>query len=477
MHQCAVNATECLSCKKINREGEVMKKILAIALATLMMLMVFAGCGGGGTSSQSSTGESSIVTSDWPSGYPFKEGAFKGKTLTIWVYPSPRKEDAEHIFKEFEEATGAKVEAPATYDGAMTTLVAAVTAGTGPDISAISPECLIPGVNQGILIPLSDVIDLNEEIYQNNLNKTMLDAFRLNGKEYAFNTKGTGGACSYLIYRKSAIEEAGLDDPYELWKAGEWNFENFREICGGLTYDSDEDGIIDKFALTGYIDRHWYACAGGDANIFRWNEDGSPRVAITDPDIVEVFELFDEVYKNWYNVDLGPAGTFFSGKAAMIGGIGTWNLPGIIEEFDGLDDFGYVPFPYSPSNTSKQVNAFAFASGYVFTSNLENENKELAEEWVKYYSFWQRADVDYDTKVEEYIETMYDGNREWYEFEQELATHSYYDNSGIFGATVESLLNGMFWDRVNSYAQRSQALAPALQAEANAVFFDQSVGE
>ena len=51
---------------------------------------------------------------------------------------------------------------------------------------------------------------------------------------------------SIMSYNYDKIEEAGLEDPYQLWKEGRWDYKTFEKCCVALTQDTDGDGVIDN---------------------------------------------------------------------------------------------------------------------------------------------------------------------------------------------------------------------------------------
>lgn len=54
----------------------------------------------------------------------------------------------------------------------------------------------------------------------------------------------------YLIYyNKTMLEQAGAEDPYELYKAGEWDWDAMGRIAKQVTKDLDGDGAFDQWGM------------------------------------------------------------------------------------------------------------------------------------------------------------------------------------------------------------------------------------
>jgi len=449
-----------------------MKKLLAILLAVLMLVTVFAGCGDSETSS-SENSESSIVESKWPSGYPFKEGAFAGKTLYIWTGET-RTESNEAFYKEFEDATGAKIELTAVpYGDGLAPYSTAITSGGNIDFLAPDARQFPTWAIKKLLNPLNTVIDLeNDEIVKNSPNKPLqafTDFTTYKGEAYGFQPYQPSP--SYIIYRKSVLEEAGLDDPYELWQNGKWTFDTMKDLLADLTYDSDEDGLVDKYGITGYLDSYWIGTAGGDANYVRYDEEGRPQFAIDDPDIVESYEFYRELQRNdYYCTITSPMIDFISGDFAMYGGMIAWDRPTILEEI-GIEDLGYVPFPASPSNESGITNTQIHHSYYSVASSVKENN--LLAEWIRYKFFWQRADaLSADEAFQKKLNDSFGGSKEWYDFEQKLIENVWIPNGDCFGLVGSMCNSEVFWKEEESILNLVTAVAPACQAEINSVFYD-----
>lgn len=454
---------------KNERKGEKMKKVLAVILAMLMIMVVFAGCGGGGTeTSGSGSSNSEVEGSKWPSGYPFNETDFKGKTLTWcthWAMP-----DEKGYQKEFMDATGAKLEFNILSGGGgieyYTQLNAGIASGSGPDIAVVYNWAMPTWIRKGLLLPLDTALDLSDKIYDTAVQGIM-DFFNYQGKEYVISDTYVNSY--YMVYRKDLIEEAGLEDPYEVWKAGEWSYERFNEYLQALTYDSNDDEIIDKIGLTGYTNEAWFGTAE-NGNYVRYDENGYPQFALIDDDILETLVQSRLCKDNgWQRYKFLPVDEFMSGNFAFLFSA-PWDWPKVIEAF-GIENLGWVQLPYAPSNTSKVVMNRINAVGYAFTNNLDVP--ELAEEWIKYSIFWERTDVDYETIEQELIDENWGGSREFYEFNQLMQTMTFAPNDGCFGVLPNFIQNLVFGAQTDTPANLVQAAYPTCQAEINKIFFEE----
>ena len=58
--------------------------------------------------------------------------------------------------------------------------------------------------------------------------KDAMEIYNFNGKHYEF--VNSVSAEAVVIYNKQTIEENGFDDPWELYQAGEWNWDTFTSM-------------------------------------------------------------------------------------------------------------------------------------------------------------------------------------------------------------------------------------------------------
>ena len=145
----------------------------------------------------------------------------------------------------FESKYGGNIQwYPTTWETRFSDLSSMVLGGEGIDIFPGDDTANFPkGINSGMFQPVDDYIDMTNPLWERNAAAMELYAF--GGKHYELVT-GVSAEC-VVIYDKSTIEACGLDDPYELWQAGNWNWDTMKELL--LEY-VDEDA--DQWGLDGF---------------------------------------------------------------------------------------------------------------------------------------------------------------------------------------------------------------------------------
>ena len=145
----------------------------------------------------------------------------------------------------FEKKYGGSVEYHATtWNTRYDDLSTKVLGGEGIDIFPGDDTANFPkGIISGMFQPVDEYIDINSAIWQNM--SASMELLNFNGKHYEFITSTTAEAL--VIYDKSTIEAQGLDDPWDLYEAGEWNWDTFKSMLLDFV---DEDS--DQWGLDGY---------------------------------------------------------------------------------------------------------------------------------------------------------------------------------------------------------------------------------
>ena len=85
-----------------------------------------------------------------------------------------------------------------------------------------------------------------------------------------------------IFFNKKVLEDAGIDcnEIYDLAAKGEWTWAKFEEYMAKVQKDTDNDGVIDTWALTGSGDRLFRGCVyGNNATLF--DTDASGQLIVT----------------------------------------------------------------------------------------------------------------------------------------------------------------------------------------------------
>ena len=233
--------------------------------------------------------------------------------LIWWTEGGDDKAKAE----EFKNKTGIEVkynsQAMTKY---QTNLSAMVMAQNAPAIAAIVNEWYPQPITRGLMQPISNVQGWNFK--DNNVYAlSLMDQFGYKGEHYGIALKG-GTNCTFhvMFYNKKIMQQnkiAEKDQPYALWKAGNWNWDTFLDLARKC--DDESKGISGLTNVGQYV---WMLSAGQDyvkttkaglknnvkaaevANAWSWNWD-----------LVNTYKVVDTSYTGQT--------PFFQGKAAMLG--------------------------------------------------------------------------------------------------------------------------------------------------------------
>lgn len=173
------------------------------------------------------------------------------------------------VIPEFEAKYGVKVNVKAVAWGDMlSTAVSMVNNGESVDLVQANDQSFPVYPARNMLLPISDYVDVNDPIFL----PSATSAFTFSGTPYAVGAVATPVV---IYYNVDLFENNGLDLPRDLYEAGEWTWEAFREAGMSLTYDSDNNGENDVFGF-GFWDTDYvhFLASNGTANLI-YNADGT----------------------------------------------------------------------------------------------------------------------------------------------------------------------------------------------------------
>lgn len=379
------------------------KRILAGVFA-LTTAMSVAACGKDSSSAESSSipihelNEEQISTIDkFAESLPDVELANKTvQWLSHYdINPSNGQNKSADIYI-FEEKYGGELKwVQSTWDTRYDDLAKLVMAKNSPDMFPADDMDTFPmGAIRGMFQPVDDYIDFDSDIWKNT--KEAADAFYFNGGHYvAVINVQPNYAC---IYNTACVEEAGLDDPAELFAEGKWNWDTFEEMCLDFT-DADKQ----KYALDGY----WYGNAISETC-------GVPLIGLKDGKIVQnlgdpaieniqgrMYELqkngvvFPRSENGWAPRGGDGNGYGLATKETLFYPMGLW---GIEDDPENTKNYGdvekgeimFVPMPTNPEDdtyyVSARVHGFNLCKGapnpegfatYVMVQKYCSESEEI----------------------------------------------------------------------------------------------------
>ncbi len=320
----------------------LMKRIVCLALSALLVFGTV-GCAGSGSTASDGTiggGKHDIVGNDSDDlsfealGLPKLE--IKGDKVTYlnWMDKSELedpKQEAYQINLLLKKYYNCEMEfITTTYEELPVKAAQMVLSGQSPDIifykSADNPNF----INNNIVQPVDDYVDLNNKWFDN----IKLEDYTVNGKHYFIGRVTNNGR---VFYWKDMFTDIGEKTPLELYYDGEWTWSKFKELAKKLTVDSNGDGTPEIYGCN--VDPlYMYTSCGAD--FVKFNEDGTVSNNMKSPLISKAMNFLQDIGKSGSNSN---GGEFTDGTAAML-----WNERWMDDTFSEFFKKGTVEYAPSP---------------------------------------------------------------------------------------------------------------------------------
>lgn len=156
------------------------------------------------------------------------------------------------------------------------------------------------------------------------------------------------------MYNKDLIEEAGLEDPYDLWLEDRWTYEEMEKIGIALTQDTDGDGEIDQWGIgaIGYPFGVYRVAPSNGAEIAKPDENGKWVYTFNSKETIEVLNTL----ARWQNeLQIVGGGDF---NLNTVGIVPQTHLAGARHAINAGVNVGYVPQPKGPHVDSNKWPTF-----------------------------------------------------------------------------------------------------------------------
>ena len=197
--------------------------------------------------------------------------------------------------------------------------------------------------------PVDSIVNFDDELWKDV--KPTAEQFVMNGKHYVAPISYAVG--TLMMYDHAIIDNENLDDPYELWLEGKWDWDAWYDMMDTFVSNSTGDDV--RYGINGWFQTQIVQQTGKTMVVY---EDGVFKSNLNDPDIERAEELLYKIGKNGYvNTEwLGNARNALKDGTNLFYCMGPWALTGTNGPQEG-DDYGIVPMPEDPNSDGKFVTS------------------------------------------------------------------------------------------------------------------------
>jgi len=227
----------------------MLKKTVFLAVVSFMLIAAFPAWAGGGIDLK---GQDIVI------------GAWWGPDWDVNTYkPVNETEELEFAWRtKIQKDNGFSIrrkEVASWNDMQSAAATSIMTGNPTAHVYYMEPGWAMGLMAQDLLYPVSDNKTVNFKNPQPAVkgarvvpwSQAAIDSMTFNGKAYAFAEGINHQNCQVVFFNKRLFREAGLnpDQPYDMQKAGTWTWSNFLDLCKKLTRDTNNDGIMDTYAM------------------------------------------------------------------------------------------------------------------------------------------------------------------------------------------------------------------------------------
>ncbi|MBR2284206.1 MAG: extracellular solute-binding protein [Ruminococcus sp.] len=242
----------------------------------------------------------------------------------------------------FEDVYGGKIQFVQTSsDEKFSKLATMILSGDPVDMFPYEWDAVPNGVVKDQYEPLDDYFDImgiNDGLWDDM--EDIIDMFEFNGKHYV--VPYTLSDPLLITYSRKLMEAEGLDDPYELYEDGEWDWDVFMDMMN--TFVSNAADGQTRYGINGWFGQAIVQSTGHTVI----NYDGTKfENNIDDPEIEKAELLMEEIAsKHLYYPDW--IGNFPDDESTLFFAMADWALGSSNAKNAEDADLMIVPFPKAP---------------------------------------------------------------------------------------------------------------------------------
>ncbi|MDE6398504.1 MAG: sugar ABC transporter substrate-binding protein [Clostridiales bacterium] len=324
-------------------------------------------------------------------------GKKKSDTISIFIYGQSHELTIyKTLIGKFTEETGIKVDASlVASDGYAEKLSASLGSKNCPDVFYADPGAIAGYANNGLILPLNDMLEAEKESGGFNYNDYIdgvLDYYTYDVKTH---TRGEGeiyavpkDVSAYpMCYNRVVVQKAidagswttyasGIPYPWDLAEGVAYTWEQFEAVCKACTFTDNGKkyfgtGLIDTYAM-----HSWIWTAGGD-----YLTADNKQVNVNEPKFIEGLQRFIDLMdqkgvspnrkemsdNSYYNRWLAGEIAFFN--------CGVWDVGAFENVSESILDYYLMPAPRKDENSNWY--SYIGTIGYTVSSNCANPEGAL----------------------------------------------------------------------------------------------------
>ena len=233
-----------------------------------------------------------------------------------------------------------------------------ITGGDDARVFIVDGRSAISGLNANFWADLSKIPNVNWS--DKKWNKAVLNVLKNGDSFYAF-AYGKPEPKHCVFWNKRVLQENGYDPDviYDLQKEGKWTWAKFEEMCTNLTKDTDNDGVIDQYAMASFnTEFTWAALHANGGSIVEQDSNGKYYLNLESDKSMEALNWVKSMFVN-YQLPQAEGAQWDYFKTAFTNGEVAFYVN---HEYDaqpnGLlanmkDDWGMACFPVGPNGDGK----------------------------------------------------------------------------------------------------------------------------
>lgn len=370
-----------------------MKKFIRITAVVLVFAMLsgMVGCKDSGASNSDSTkptdstttasGDKALDTTvDWEDKADIDEIDKNDESGTGELYEAGKKagtvkalcyydlaETQPELAKLLAEKFGGTIETEISPQGTayFDKIGTMVASGTSPDIVRYDWMAYPCGISKNMFTSVDGWLDEDAPLWVSE--KDIIESFVYAGKHYYFPSNVSINFA--MIYNRSVLDEAGLDDPVNLYKEGNWNWDTFKDMLAVWAQQGD-----DYIGFTG----------GSWTSMMFANSTGTKVIDMTGTEIINnmksqnvqrTMDWLSELKKVGYVGEgfVDPGQAFLDGKLLFLAMGLVWGY-GSAQEMTfkkGIEsDIVALPLPKDPQSDKYYMSADTF--GFMIPTGAKN---------------------------------------------------------------------------------------------------------